>query len=102
MEKIHVVTRSGGVLKGQEALNALYDAVGWGWVTTATRAVPALGWIAGRAVDAVSALRLPLSGKTIANLSAIRRAQQEQAGDAECGASLSTMVASRHAHCAVL
>jgi len=84
MTKIHAVSRDGTVFAGQEALNELYAAVGWGWVNDVTTKVPGLGWLAGKAVDTVSALRLPMGGKTLAGLAAMKRAQQEQDGTAEC------------------
>lgn len=84
MEKIHVVKRDGGVLAGAAALEALYGAVGWGWMWRSAQAVPGLGWVAERTVDLVSALRLPLSGKALGALAAMRRARQEQRGDTGC------------------
>jgi len=85
MEHLHAIRRDGSISTGADALNELYRAAGMGWIANVS-SVPGVSWLAKRAVDAVSAMRLPLMGKTFESLQALKRMEDEKNDDNHCSA----------------
>ena len=72
METIHAIRADGTVLTGTTALEALYEAAGMGFVTTLMR-LPIASAVAGLVYNTMSALRIPLDGRSWDALLAARR-----------------------------
>ena len=88
MESLHAIKRDGTILTGPAALQQLYSAVGWGWVSS-LMALPVVDKFVDLFYKFVAKYRLPMSGA----LTAMRRVTLTNEGvehcvddEEECGA----------------
>jgi CBS domain-containing protein/predicted DCC family thiol-disulfide oxidoreductase YuxK len=88
MESLHAIKRDGTIMTGPAALQLLYSAVGWGWVSS-LMALPLVDKMVDIFYKIVAKYRLPMSGA----LTAMRRVTLTNEGvehcvddEEECGA----------------
>ncbi len=88
MESLHAIKRDGTIMTGPAALQQLYSAVGWGWVSS-LMALPLVDKLVDIFYKIVAKYRLPMSGA----LTAMRRVTLTNEGvehclddEEECGA----------------
>ncbi|KAG7666809.1 hypothetical protein Ndes2526B_g04694 [Nannochloris sp. 'desiccata'] len=88
MESLHAIKRDGTIMTGPAALQQLYYAVGWGWVST-LMALPLVDKLVDIFYKFIAKYRLPMSGA----LTAMRRVTLTNEGvehcvddEEECGA----------------
>lgn len=79
METIHAITRDGTIFTGPEALQKLYDAVGWGWIAQ-IMSLPVVDKVVDIFYKILAKYRIPLSG----TLTAMRRVSLTDAGVEHC------------------
>ena len=83
MDTIHAIRPDGRVLQGTDALRALFDTVGLGWVVTVMQ-LPIVAWLVDRLYDFLSANRIKISGAMDA-LIAAKRVSMANQGVEVCG-----------------
>ena len=79
METIHAIRRDGEIVTGPDALRALYDVVGWGWIARAMQ-LPVVEQFVEVLYKIIAKYRLPLSG----TLTAMRRVSLTDSGVEHC------------------
>ena len=79
METIHAIARDGTIFTGPDALQQLYDAVGWGWIAK-IMALPVVDKVVDIFYKILAKYRIPLSG----TLTAMRRVTLTDAGVEHC------------------
>ena len=80
METIHVIRRTGEVIRGPDALQTLYEMANLGWIV-GFMASPVGAFLAGLVYKVVAALRLPLSGESMDAILAARRMRSAENDD---------------------
>jgi len=79
MESLHAIKRDGTIMTGPAALQELYSAVGWGWVSR-LMALPLVDKLVDLFYKIIAKYRLPISG----SLTAMRRVTLTKEGVEHC------------------